>query len=288
MKKIFISYGTSDYRDTLRRLKKEAKELGIFDKIIMYTPKDLPAWINANPLMAYKKGGGYWLWKPYIIWKTLQDYKDSIVVYTDAGCSLFKSEDWNVFFDKITLYNTIVFRYRDNFDYGWRDYYSCNSPTIKYWSKKTTLDYFDSLYKSQEWQNSNKILGGFIIAKDGNNNLIYEWLKISLFYPDLVSDPFGKEISNQYDFYIEHRHDQSILTPLAYFYKKIDGKVLIMDETAESAKTTNIPVLATRIRDTKERRHRITMKTRTIRLIKYLIGEKAYNTIHRRKNEALH
>lgn len=281
MKTIFISYGNQAFKKSLKRIGKEAKSLNLFDKIILYTPKDLPYSIKSSPLMTYNKGGGYWVWKPFIIWKTLQDYgNDAVVIYSDAGNSLFKHKDWNKYLEKIQDYDTIVFKYHNNFDYGWSNF-GTTSSEIKYWTKKNTLKYFDSLFSSSDWEENNKIMGGFIVVKNDKNSLIQQWLNISLLYPELIIDPSGNELVDQYDFFIEHRHDQSILTPLSYFYQT-KNEVLILEESAESARLLNkeSPIIASRLRD--DIRPKIRLKTRIIHIIKFLIGEKIYNLIHRR------
>lgn len=282
MKTIFISYADEAFKQSLKRIGKEAQSLQLFDTIILYTPKDLPVFIKASPLMAFKHGGGYWLWKPYIIWKTLQDYgSDAIIVYVDAGCSLYQSKDWTFYFEKMKEYETIVFRYRSNFDYGWKNHFKCDSPKIKFWTKKRTLLYFDELFQNEEWRDYSKIMGGFIIVKNRKNDLIQQWLNIFLFNPELIIDPIGNEITNQYDLLSTHRHDQSILTPLAYYYQNNNNSVLILDELAESAiitKKNDIAVLATRKRDFII--PKITFKTKAIQFIKGIIGEKGYKIIH--------
>jgi len=283
MKTIFISYGDQTFKKSLKRIGKEAKNLNLFDKIILYTPKDLPNYIKSSPLMAYNKGSGYWLWKPFVIWKTLQDYgNDTVVIYSDAGNSLFKHNDWNKYLEKIQNFDTIVFKYKNNFDYGWSNF-GTTSPKIKYWTKKNTLKYFDSLFSYSEWEDNNKILGGFIIVRNKKNNLIQQWLNISLLYPELIIDPTGNELVDQYDFFIEHRHDQSILTPLSYFYQT-KNEVLILEESAESAKLLHqeAPIIASRLKDDIIY-PKIKLKTRIIHMIKFLIGEKMYNLIHGRR-----
>jgi hypothetical protein len=274
MKKILITYGTSDFKETLRRLKKEAKGLKMFDKIIVYGPKDLPDYINSNPLMAFKKGGGYWLWKPYIIWKTLHEYEDSVVIYVDGGCSLNVTDDWNVYFDNIEKYNTIVFNYRNDFDYGWNQLFNCSSPEIQHWTKQKTLSYFDSLFETDNWRHFNKIWGGFIICKEKNNCFINEWLSVSLLYSELVCDPFGNELNNQESTFVQHRHDQSIITPLAYFFAQ-KNEVLIVPEKSESESAV-AAVGATRIKLV----IKVSAKTKLIRIIKALIGENVYTLLH--------
>lgn len=51
-----------------------AEKTGLFDRIILYTDKDLPQEITNHELMSYKRGGGYWLWKPYIILNALLNF----------------------------------------------------------------------------------------------------------------------------------------------------------------------------------------------------------------------
>lgn len=234
MEKILIFYGTEEFRGSLDRLKKEASNLNVFDKIIIYTPRDLPMHIKANPLMNYKKGGGYWIWKPYIIWKTLQDYPNTIVVYIDAGCSISKSEEWYQYFKFIEKHDTILFQYRNSFDYGWNKMWPSATTKIGNWTKLNTQKYFDQLINDQNWHHFDKIMGGFIICKNSRNEFISQWLNITLFKSELIVDPIGNEIGNQKEDFIEHRHDQSIITPLAYYFSKRVNNIKILLETSES------------------------------------------------------
>ena len=42
---------------------------------------------KCEPFINYKRGGGYWLWKPYIIFRELSKISENdILVYCDAGC----------------------------------------------------------------------------------------------------------------------------------------------------------------------------------------------------------
>lgn len=282
MKKIFISYGDDAFAKSLKRIGKEAKALGIFNKIILYKPADLPHYILDSPLMAFKKGGGYWLWKPYIIWKTLQQYNNNaIIVYADAGCTLFPSNDWKMYFEQMNTFDTLVFRYRSDIDYGWKQAFGNGSPQVKFWTKKNTLMYFNHLLNKSSWENENKIWGGFIISKNVNNQLVDQWFKLSLMEPQLIMDPYGAELEDQYEFFIEHRHDQSLLTPLAYYFSEINHTVSILDETAESGAIDHclsLPVLADRKRD--DRMTKVTLKTRMIHFVQSIIGIKLYRFLH--------
>lgn len=275
MRKIFISYGDDSFRDELKRIGGEAKKLGIFDAILLLTPDKLPVFIKSSPLMGFKRGGGFWVWKPYVIWEILQKYDEGdIVVYADAGCCLRKSMEWEHYFNEVKITNTILFHYREDFDYGWKNIFNCGSTKIKHWTKKNTLSHFDKLFGNQGWREFNKIWAGFIICRGRNNLLIKEWLTTTLMRPDLIIDPFGNELADQEDYYCQHRHDQSILTPLGYFYAQTN-EVLILPETGESQKDRTA-VYSKRLQIILKE----SMKTKLIRFVKCIIGEKFYNIVH--------
>lgn len=160
-KKIFITYGNQPFRDTLKRIKREAKSLGIFDQVIAYTEKDLSEEVLSSPLMRYSRGGGYWVWKPDVILKTMQAYPDALIVYTDAGCSLNKNiEEWNKWFQLMRSNDVLVQAYQPETDYGWNAIFGTSSTAIATWTKKQTIDYFDNRIGTDKWHNFNKIWGG--------------------------------------------------------------------------------------------------------------------------------
>ena len=107
MSNIFISYGDDKFKKSLKHIKKEARKIGIFDKIKTYTPNDLPLSIKASPLFLFEKGGGYWIWKPYIIYDALLHCKNSdVVFYADAGCTLnANSKEWNYIIQEMMFNN---------------------------------------------------------------------------------------------------------------------------------------------------------------------------------------
>ena len=71
MSVIFISYADGNMSYSLKRIGRQARRLGIFDEIILYTPEMLPDYIRNSALMQYPRGGGYWSWKPAILTETL-------------------------------------------------------------------------------------------------------------------------------------------------------------------------------------------------------------------------
>lgn len=108
--KYFIKYGDEAYAKSKQRLVDQAKKSRYFDKIIAYGKKDLKGQILDSPLLNFSRGGGYWLWKPYVIMETLKDMKEGdILVYADSGCSVYKSRGWARYFNHFKKFNLLVF-----------------------------------------------------------------------------------------------------------------------------------------------------------------------------------
>lgn len=271
--KVFIAYGSGIYMKSLRRIGKEAKMLGFFSKVILYTEKDLPPFIQASPLKAYGRGDGYWVWKPFIIWKTMQEYPDSIVVYADCGCTLQQNyEEWNKWFGLLEVYDTLVFQYKMDRVYPWQ----INIPSMtnnEQWTKISLIRYFDSMIGDRDWVQTAQVWGGLVMACR-KSHLIKMWMDIVLMRPDLIIDCFGNEIVEQVDCFKEHRHDQSLLSALCAYWQDKGTTVKILPETAESE--MDAAVLATRLHEVPKE----PVKTKMIREMKKTFGEAFYRKLH--------
>lgn len=253
MEKIFISYGDNSFKVSLDRILRQAKQSKLFDRIIGFTPKDLPEYIRSSPLFAIKTGGGCWSWKPYIIYHTLQNCSiGDVVYYADAGCSLDPtSPEWSDFQSYVQSFSAIFFQYRSNFNYpGWEKYYPCSAPhtrpsAIEHWIKPSLSQYFLQ-FISPDFLSFDKIMAGFMIFKKTDHiiSILEQWYQITLFHPELVTAPLGSEMSHLPNSFFTHRFDQSVLTPLVYHFKEKDN-VLVLPETAES-RFGQPAVLATR------------------------------------------
>ena len=94
---VFVTYGNAAYAQARERLAAEARELGLFSNVIVetdlieYDPDFALALADADFKEVYeqRRGGGYWLWKPYVVLKHLRALRDGdVLVYSDAGCSI--------------------------------------------------------------------------------------------------------------------------------------------------------------------------------------------------------
>ena len=229
LKKIFIAYADKNMAYSLKRIGQQARRLGIFDEVILYTPKDLPDYILRSPLMKDNKGGGYWVWKPAIIQKTLETHNDGdIVVYADAGCTLNKSSEWDLMFKLMLDYDTICFHYDAEMP-EWEKFGN-TSTRIKYWTKLSARNFLDVYCQDTKWHDSLKVMGGLLFLKGKRNRFLQRWLDITINHPDVIVDPSVEELNHQIDGYAFHKHDQSIITALA----SNDIMTLVLPEISET------------------------------------------------------
>lgn len=194
MKRIFVTYGDNAYEESLRRIKTEAEATGMFDKVLVYRPDDLPEPF-AEYTRKYKRGGGYWLWKPYVIRHTLDmaDHGD-IVVYADAGCTLFRHPDWCKYFKMVDDKEELFFLAKGK---------------NKRWCKRAVFEFFN--IRNGLWKYARQVQATFIIArKSGDNAVIQRWYELAANRHELFLDV--EDCSAEDKMFREHRHDQAVLT----------------------------------------------------------------------------
>src|SRR3989338_10956210 len=89
-----LIFGNEKYYDAIKRISISMKSINDI-KLIIITDKDLENtykdfWNIHNEFISSNSiGYGYWIWKPYIILKTIDDLNaDDILIYMDSGCEL--------------------------------------------------------------------------------------------------------------------------------------------------------------------------------------------------------
>jgi len=199
----FVSFGgpSINYREAVERICNQAKNMNIFKEIYKYTDKELMEdndfWIkNGNFILNNNRGYGYWLWKPYIIMKTLEKINnDDILLYCDAGCEL----DIN----NLHNFNILLERTNNKLIIGT---YSISNDII--WTKMDIIKYFN--FTNYDILNLNHMQATTLMIKkcDKTISLINEWYNICSNNYNLIDD--SPSIEKNYDGFIENRHDQSI------------------------------------------------------------------------------
>jgi len=146
--------------------------------------------INYEVLNA-QRGAGYWLWKPYIILKELYRMKEGdFLVYTDAGVEVVN--DLKIITDK----NVDIFLFGNNYEH-------------EHWCKGKVMD---EVFKCS----GNQVQASAMFFKVGkaSRDFVKRWL-LFCEMPGLIDD--SESDGNHLEFQ-EHRHDQAIVTALAYKY----------------------------------------------------------------------
>lgn len=216
MKIHLISYGDDRYSFQREKFRTEAISSSFFDEVKMFSPRDLDHDFitRYREILNMRRGGGYWIWKPYLIKKYLDNVKDGdILIYCDAGCTINANgrKRYHEYLDQLISSATGIFGFKLHFK------------AYEY-TKQEIFDYFQS---PEEVLNSNLIVAGILLFRICAHSLmvIDKWFKTLEDDPWLFTDQLA--LINRHDGFIENRHDQSVYTVLVNTY----GADIIPDET---------------------------------------------------------
>ena len=244
MQKIYgISYASRNFKnryDVIYKLGNCSKLFNNFkcfneiDIDIEFKEKYKEIW-NSN------KGGGYWIWKFYLILKVLEKINNNdIIVYIDSGCNINITPESKIRFNE---YINMV----NNSKSGLLRFQLSHQE--KNFTNKKTIEYFKNKFnivdiKMNEYLENFQLVGGIQIIRKTQFtiNFFNKVLEILNDDMNLFSDKYT--LQNE-----QHRHDQSIMSLL---YKHMDGDLIIDDETYfdegfESEKAKKYPIWASRL-----------------------------------------
>jgi glutaredoxin-related protein len=209
MKTIFITFGShNNYIEAANRLINQAKQMNMFTEIILYTPeylqKDSEFWNNHGDFInKNKRGYGYWLWKSYIIKKTMENMNDDdILLYLDCGCELgLDKKDKLLECINIVKTDKIVGTLTGRVEKEW------NKMDLVVKLNMNTANYLNTI---QRQAGANL----FLLCSE-TRSFVNEWYELSCDYHNIDDTP---SIEKNLDVFIEHRHDQSIFSLLTKKY----------------------------------------------------------------------
>jgi len=210
MKTYFITFGAGgqNYYDAIERLSNQAKNTNIFDNIKAYTDTDLKMddefWKkHGNFIEKNRRGYGYWVWKSYIIKKTMEKMEDGdILLYLDCGCEIHSRNNENMkkYFELVQKYPII----------GTTT--GCKESDFNKMDLPLCLDMVNNKYLNNYQHQSGAIL---CYVFDKTRKLMNEWYELSCNYHFIDDSP---SISGNSPSFVEHRHDQSIFSLLIKKY----------------------------------------------------------------------
>lgn len=234
-KKIFVTYGNEVYYNSLYRIKKEVEQTKRFDEIRIYTDKDLPQSLLGHELFAHSRGGGYWLWKPWVVLDTLKDMQeDDILVYSDAGSKIFDHKEWDKWFRIMERKSALFFFY---------------SGSMEKWARKSILEYFCSVKNLHSYY---QLMSGLFLLRKSARHLIEEWYDVMRLYPEIVMDVDKRMMEYESPKFIENRHDQAVLSGVIYSHIR-DRGIKIQHQNSEILLPEGQAVFTARISDSEQR-----------------------------------
>lgn len=203
MKKIFVTYGDAGYEASKKKIINEARSTKEFDILYSYGREDLSKTLLASDIINIKRGGGLWSWKPDIIFTTMENLQiGDIIVYCDAGCSLYFSREWKKYWKKLKKHDIIAQRIFQR---------------TQKWTRKEIVDYFKD--NGTSWLSQFQFQATIIIkVTTFTKQFVKEWRNLMIEYPEFAMDVSIDKISEQLPGFIENRHDQAIYSALIYKY----------------------------------------------------------------------
>lgn len=205
----FITFGSHyTFVDAAVRLCRQAQSTKMFTEITGYTAdylrKDKVFWKkHGDFIVKHRRGFGYWIWKPYIILKTLNQMKEGdILLYLDCGFEIDISEknDLQQYIDLVKT-DKIV---------------GSDSKCIeKEWNKRDLIDFLDMDNDGYLLTTQRQSGAFFILVCEDTKRLMEEWYTLACDY-HLIDD--SPSVLPNYEVFKEHRHDQSVISLLTKKY----------------------------------------------------------------------
>ena len=216
MKIQLISYGDARYALQKEFFKQTALASSFFDEVTIFSPEDIETTFSNHfeKILNQRRGGGYWIWKPYFIQRVLETLADDdILIYCDAGCMINSSGGprFKEYVDSLTKSETGCI----SFELPHKE--------IEY----TKQEVFDYLETPEDLVISNQLMATVIMLRKCTHTtmLVNKWYAVLCEKPFLFTD--DKENSTQNAEFIDHRHDQSIFSII----RKTYNSEIIPDET---------------------------------------------------------
>lgn len=193
-----INYADANFEKVRKFNTKTAYSKGQADKVIEYSPSDLDEeFVKKNKkILSYKRGVGLWLWKPYVILKTLKQIDEGdYLFYCDAGA---------IYVNKIQYLIDCMEKYQQSI-------MLFELPLLeRQFTKKETFYFMN--YDDYE---QNQILAGYILLKKNSfsESFISEWLT---YCEDerILSPKYFLDNIDEFEDFVAHREDQSVLSIL--------------------------------------------------------------------------
>jgi hypothetical protein len=209
VKRIYCTFGGSQYDETIQRIVEDAPQFGV-DEVRVYDDRWLMTtgfyranrWIFDLQSRGEHRGFGWYCWKPYVILTELARHQPGdVVLWTDADT--YPIGDLKPLFKRCSLLAGGIMLFAAE---GWAQGQSTKRSCMRAMGCET-----------EDFRTAQHATARFALFELGSMpaaSLLIEWQKYCL-----NSECVGLETGpDEYPEYQEHRSDQSILTNLAHLY----------------------------------------------------------------------
>lgn len=206
--KHFLTFGQGkNFIAAAKRLLSQVISWNQFDVVEMFTDDDLrtdPSYWDKHASFTKKnrRGYGYFLWKPYLILKTLEKMKNGdILLYADGGCEVDVDDQ-----DRTVQLQHLFEVVKEDKIIGSQ----CNRE--RNMNKMDILVYFDVVNNETILNSHQRQATAVLLYKcDETMDLVKKWYEIGSIYNYIDDSP---SVHKNFDCFDEHRHDQSIFSLL--------------------------------------------------------------------------
>ena len=218
-----ISFGDKQFRRSLLSVKKTAGRFGV-DEVCVYSKAQFSAtdFFKQNRHIAgLPRGAGYWLWKPYYILENLLHMAEGdVLVYMDAGVSVVA--DLHPLISIAQQSAIVLFQNCQGSDYIRQTNLPFNYQNVyteinsnKFWCKRDVFVALDA--DTEAGWNSPNVDASFMVVRvcPAAISFVQLWLHYCL-VPGLITDAPNASSLDNFPGMINHLHDQSILSVLAF------------------------------------------------------------------------
>jgi hypothetical protein len=204
----FLVYNDYQHNHYLDKLLESVKMYGKEFNIIVFDKNNIDSeFVEKNKsILNCPRGGGYWLWKPYIINETLKKINDDDIIFYIDSKYYFLEDFTDLYSEYMKSNDLLVWKNKPN-EQVWY---------MKNWCKMDVINkynIFDKVFN----KNAEDCWAGALIVKKNKNTIKYiqEWLDMCCIYTNITDSP--SRIRN-ISLFNEHRHDQSLLSIVLHKY----------------------------------------------------------------------
>lgn len=202
---ILINFADHAYHNSQVRNSTSGLMYG-FNSVHQFNPRDIDSkFLNKNKkILEQPRGCGYWLWKPYFIYKKLIDLSPGeVLFYSDAGCDFVKN------------FAPVIQHIRES-EHGVCPFKLAGKHKEFIFTKRDL--FIETETDTEEYTHTPQIMASFIGIR--KTDFAVEFFQKYLQYAQneqLITDSPSR--AENYEGFKDHRHDQSIFSLLCKKHK---------------------------------------------------------------------